>query len=265
MCAEKDNIIRFPVELSGKPPDAIEVFLRRGKKERKTGVVDEPECLKDIPDIKVIENIIIKKDGATYKNYKKYENQTSDKPVTFGLIREVLKESESLLAENRRDVDIIKSYIDFLVIEFKDTLDREDLLAQAELYRYLAKINEKVTKKELWRRSTIHGPFNMPRYETNAMFHFRAGNLYETLSKKETRPDKKEDWAREAASEYLGQILVYELKKELSQEDFDDNIKSASSTFKKNNMALDLAMTLASYDSKIKELNDKILKLTKIK
>ena len=177
----------------------------------------------------------------------------------------MLKEPDSVLEENRRDVDIVKSYIDFLVTEFIKTLDHKDLLAQAELYKYAAKINEKVAKKKLRIRSAIGGSFNMPNYGTNSQFHFLAGNLYEILSKKETNADKKEDFMCEAASEYLGQILVYELKKELSREDFEDTVKSMSSAFKKNNMALDLAMTLASYDDKIKELNGKILKLTKIK
>lgn len=263
------QVIRFPVEESGKPPDAIEAFRRKRRKEKETSAeISEPEFLKNISDTTVIKNIIIKKyDEKKYSIWYRSTGgpETSDKPATFSLIRRTLKEPDGALEANEEDVAIIKSYIDFLIMEFVNKLDQNDLQANAELYKYAAKINEKVAKKKLGFRSTIRGEWGGITGEPNSRLHLMAGKLYETLSTKEKDAERKADFIHEAVSEYLAQILVYELKKELSQEDFKVHIKFISGQINKNDAANKLATTLSNYDKEIKILTDKVLKLSKIK
>lgn len=257
------------MEESGKPLDAIEKFHRDHRKKKETSPeIEEPEFLKNISDTTVIKNIIIKKyDEKKYSIWYRSAGgpETSNKPATFSLIRRTLKEPDSALEANEEDVNIIKSYIDFLIMEFVNKLDQNDLQANAELYKYAAKINEKVAKTKLGFRSTIRGEWGGVTDEPNSLLHLMAGKLYETLSTKEPNAERKADFIHEAVSEYLAQILVYELKKELSREDFKVRIEYISGQINKNDAANKLAITLSNYDKEIKMLNDKILKLSKIK
>ncbi len=267
---ETGKIVPFPTKAElDELRDPIKEFWNKHRKEEETGaVIDEPECLKNMSDTKVIKNIIIKKyDEKEYSIWYRSAAgfETGDKPATFRLVRRILKEPDSALEASNEDIAIIKSYIDFLIMEFVNKLDQNDLQAQAELYKYAAKINEKVAKKKLRYRSTIRGEWGGVTGEPNSRLHIIAGELYETLSTKEKNPEKKADFIHEAVSEYLAQILVYELKKELSQEDFKVCIESISGQINKDDAAKKLAVTLSNYDKEIKMLTDKVLKLSEIK
>ena len=250
-------------------PDAVETLRRKYRKEKEMGVeIDEPECLKDMSDMEVIKNIIIKKyDEKKYSVWYRSAagNEISDKPARFRLIRRLLKEPDSALEASDEDIAIIKSYIDFLIMEFVNKLDNTDLQTNAELYKYAAKINEKVAKKKLGYRSTIRGEWGGVTSEPNSRLHLIAGQLYETLSVKENSAARKADFIHEAVSEYLAQILVYELKQELSQEDFKSHVKLISGQINKDAAAKKLVITLGNYDKEIKMLNEKVVKLSKIK
>ncbi len=115
MCAEKNNIIRFPVEKAGKPPDTIEMFKREHRKKEETETeIDEPECIKTISDTRVIKNIIIKKYFDAYikilSDQKRKQEMKDDVARNLAFTMESYDNQIKKLTEKVLKLSKIKSY-----------------------------------------------------------------------------------------------------------------------------------------------------------
>lgn len=263
MCAERNNLnnlIQFPSpeEREGTPSDPRKLLknLEAKRMGERVEIAEEPNVLKNVSDTEIIKNILILKTSASYMDPKSASFFRDQPPVTFGIIRAILKTPIDSLKNNRRDFATVRAYVSFLIKDFKEKISKTDLSDQAELYKYTGKLNDLFT---------IKGSYEIVANEEGSKLHGRAADLYKILATTEKDPLKKEAFTNEGVNEYLAQVKIYEYEKELAQKDYDRRIDYITDPKEKKVAGKNLKQTLEEYDLRIKDLNKQILKLAKIK